>query len=206
MNTKINFEKHYFYHGSPFRIEKFCLSFCGKGNDQIGSGIYCASKKSIAIGYCEADQRKLSTFSNTPVSPTLHKLKLNIKNPLEVTSIVPLGYDVVRQIICGSPALEDALSNFGDIEWEGLDKVMNRACSGYVKQHEVPLISILHMLANDFFDGEVAAFNNTIRDNLGYDSVIEYYENEAIICVWFPEDIEIISRINVSELQSEMEP
>lgn len=203
MTNKIDFSITNAYHGSQFRIEEFSEDFIGRGNDQLGSGFYCTTGETVARGYSEEDSQKTILFGSDNISPTLHTLKLSIKNPLDAKHPQALSYNQVEAFITSAPSLSEALENFGDVEYEGFGKVLNRAIKSYVGNDSSPLIMVLNNLSNDFYFDNPAQFNNVAFNILGYDSVIEHFQNESNICVWFKDDIKIISRESI--LKKEVE-
>lgn len=182
-----------FYHGSPYRIDRFSLDFCGNGTDQNGSGFYVINNKRVASGYCENNGEKRKTFEGIKENPTLHVIKLKVKRPLDVNKIQPLSLNTVRAFLLHSPDLDEGLTNYGDIEWEGKESVLKRAIEGYAN-HDIPLIRTLHMIANDFFDGRVREFNEFVINTLGYDSFIEQVGDDFIVTVLDEDLIEIVAR------------
>ena len=205
---KINsYKSIFFYHGSPFRISEFTDEFLGIGHDQLGSGIYATSNRSSARGYAQATPDKLCQFPHLKHAETVHTLRINISKPLDAHDIRPLSLDEVRRIVLQSPELDSALENFGDVEWEGLNTVLNRALPMFAGNDESPLIKVLNTLANDFFRESPAAFNKAAHDVLGYDSVVEYFTDGMNVCVWFAKDIEIIRRYTLKkEMDTELAP
>lgn len=195
-----------FYHGSPYRIDRFSLDFCGKGTDQSGSGIYVTTDKYHAMGYCQQNEQKRTTFSGAHEDPCLYKVKLSVKSALGVNDIRPLTRHQVRQIMVASPSLDDALWNFGDLGFESRDKVMNRAIEGYAHIDDTPVLRVLHMLSNDFFDGHVREFNKALLDVLGYDHIIDEIGDHLIVNVLDDQVIEILSRTPYERLRQQMEP
>lgn len=182
-----------FYHGSPYRIDRFSLDFCGRGTDQNGAGFYVTSNRRQAIGYCENNEQKRATFNGMPEEPTLHVARLSVENPLSVDEIKSLSTDTVERFLKHSPSFDDALTNYGDVDWEGYEVVLKRAVQSYAGI-QGPLIQTLHMIANDFFDGHVREFNDFVINTLGYDSFIERVGDDFIVTVLDEDLIEIVAR------------
>lgn len=185
-----------FFHGSPYEIERFSLEFCGEGNDHLGSGFYLITDPVVARGYCELPELKARAFSHVKPKPTLHRVRINLSNPLDTNHIQPLSSIQVRKIILASPVLDDALANYGDVDFEGRDKIINQAIVNYIGHDDTPLIKTLHCLSNDFYQGEVKAFNECIEKLLGYDGVIDRYDDHTIVCLWHEDSADIVARIN----------
>lgn len=194
----------FFYHGSPVSIDKFSYEFTGKGTDELGSGFNFVNRLAEAIQFCElreSSRRVLASADN----PTIHKVKLNILNPLDSKAVRALSIHEVAQLITRAPNYLEHLEGFGDVEREGLKKVLGRAIPGFVG-NEGPLLQVLNSLSHDFYDDEVEAFNTVAREVLGYDGVIRKVDSKIVIAVaWFPDQIEIVSRTKLSSLDNESE-
>jgi len=178
------------YHGTGADIDEFKYEFANRGRDQFGSGFYFTPDPTAASGY--ASER---TISDEPKlggeQANVIPVYLAIKKPVHVNygeAIEPAMSAVqVRKIIQASPNLDDALTNVGDIQFEGRSAVLRQA----VKLYEgADLLYQLTTLANDFYPRDVQAFNTIVRNVTGYDGVIggENVEN-AIIVAWFPNQI-----------------
>lgn len=209
MSGKPIFER-FFYHGSPCSIDKFSYEFAGKGTDQMGSGFYFTTERKEAEKYCVL-KRHNSAFLEAADNPTLHKVKLRISNPLLSTTIEPLRTCRVKALMNRSPNLSERLADYGDPDFEGLDKLMSYAAESMTGHDESPLIMTLNMIATDFFGDHISEFNAAVRDILGYDGLIADAGNKHWIAVaWFPEQIEIVSRITPRDpsidYQSEVSP
>jgi hypothetical protein len=194
MTKSINFQAINLYHGSPFRIERFCDDFLGHGHDQLGSGFYATTNRASAKGYAQATPDKLNHFSHLRHAETVHTLRCYFKKTLDAKTVQPLTIAQVKAIILQSPELNDALENFGDVNYEGFESVLNRALPLFAGDDESPLIKVLNTLSNDFFHDSPAAFNLAAHLVLGYDSVIEHFPDGSNVCIWFAKDIEIIRR------------
>lgn len=195
-----------FYHGSPYRIEKFSLDYCGKGIDQSGSGLYFVSDKTVAMGYCQQNEEKKQLFPDMQENPTLHKVKISAKKPLGADEVKSLTRSQVKRFLMASPTLHDDLTNYGDVDYEGYNKVLESAIDAYSDTGDTPLLKVLHMLGNDFFDGSVREFNAAITKVLGYDCIIDPYDDSIIINVLDENDIEIIQRTQYKHLVCEDSP
>jgi hypothetical protein len=103
--------------------------------------------------------------------------------------VQPLSPSVVRKIIEAAPNLDDVLCDWGDVDFEGREKVTSRAVAGYANAQE-QLLDTINKLSRDFFSGEFAAFAAVMRQTTGYDGVIEQVTDDEIHYVaWFPDQI-----------------
>lgn len=170
------------YHGTGADIGEFDYGFTDQGNDQIGSGFYFSTSPQTASGYATARGR-----SDTPKpggeNANVMPVYLAIRNPLDAKSTRKLTSTQIRSIISKAPELDDKLGNFDDIEYVGRSAVMNKAVRSYVG---MPIMHGLNSLANDFYPGQVEAFNQAVRDSTGYDGVFDKYPDETHWVAWFP--------------------
>lgn len=178
------------YHGSGVRIVKFDFRFTEQGNDQLGSGFYFTTDED------EANYYAIATINNLPKlggdsDPTIHKVSILLTNPLPATKVQSLKSSQVRQIISSAPKLDECLGNWGDVEFEGREKLIRQAVSSYCDCDEV-LVKTLCKLSNDFYPGDVQAFNNVITKVLGYDGVVMSFEDKTHYVAWFPEQITVL--------------
>lgn len=164
------------YHGSKDIIDEFKYEYCNKGNDQLGSGFYFTTDKDEAKGY----------------GSNIHQVVLNIKKPLDADKLGSMTFERALFFIKRSPDLDDALSNWGDIEREGKNKVMRNAAENYTFKNE-NLVKGLFNIANDFYGDDIKRFNYSITMSYGYDGIIKHHENGIDHYVaFFPEQIKIL--------------
>lgn len=193
------------FHGSGVEIDRFDYRFTNQGNDQNGSGFYFTTDIEEAIRYCTAlyqGQPKLGGDDN----PTVHVVRLTFENVLDCRDDRALSTAAVKKIILASPILDDALTNFGDVEYEGRTAVLNEAVQLYVtRKSDTQVIKQLHKLANDFFpDAEhTEAFNRAVFKATGIDGVLEHYGNRTHYVAFFPEQVEILARFPRESLSAE---
>lgn len=127
------------YHGTNTWFEEFSNDFLGTENsiDQYGSGFY---------------------FYEMASKTTLHgdlrvTAKVEINKSMEYSQVIdPIDSDFVESLILESPDLEYKLENWGDLEYEGFDNVLETAINGYTGYTDY--ISLLNVIGNDFFDGK----------------------------------------------------
>lgn len=186
------------YHGSGVSIDRFDYRFTNQGNDQNGSGFYFTTDLNEAAAYCHAtigNQPKLGGDEN----PTIHVVRLHFENPMDCRDDRAMTSKAVLQILAASPVLDDVITNFGDADFEGRNVVMSRAVSAYVtRKGDCPMIKQLHKLANDFFPSpeDVEVFNRAVFKATGIDAIFEQYDGKVHYVAFFPEQVEIIERLN----------
>jgi GNAT superfamily N-acetyltransferase len=170
------------YHGTGADIKEFSYEFTGQGNDQLGSGFYFTNNKDTASGY--ATSRNQSDAGN--VMPVYLAIKKPIYFTNDKASAPDLTTALVRRIIMASPELDDALTNFGDVDSEGKNAVINQAVSLY---GNADIMYQLFTLANDFYRHSVKEFNEAVRKAAGYDGIIAEVGDETHYVAWFPNQI-----------------
>lgn len=202
-----------YYHGSSHKISQFDYKYTdtNTSNDQYGSGFYFAQKKSLAIGY---------SLNNSKMG-FVHKVILDIKNPLSNEKEQLISKKTIEKIITSAPNILSSLENFGElkttskyekyINGESIDKksmtremliinkrLINEVLDTYYNDEKTNVLELLNLLSTDFFDGEIKAFNEVVHKNLGYDSVEVEFNNHLFlgdnkfIIAWFPEQIKIV--------------
>jgi len=198
-------QNKFFYHGAPCAIEKFDYAFTSQGDDYYGSGFYFTSSKRVAIGFC--CENDVSKSHGIAFTPTLHKAKLEINNPLPLHHVQTLSLSEARDLIARAPGIEEKLNDFWEVEYEGgVDKVLIKAAKIYSGIDD-DLIKTLTKLSINFYGEHTEAFNTAVRDVLGYDGLIEVVEHETLVVAWFPEQINIVSRVNPTlERDESLEP
>jgi hypothetical protein len=189
------------YHGSGVSIESFRYEFTGIGNDRNGSGFYFTTDQDEARGYCWARLNNEAKPGGEH-APTVHCARLLLSNPLPSTLKRNLTRREVQELVEAAPDLEQSMTDWGDVEFEGRQAVMSKIIGTYAPSNsgeEEPelLIKWLFMIANDFYDGETEAFNRAVHRILGFDSVVESIPQtgHAHYVVFFAEQIEIFDRI-----------
>jgi len=146
------------FHESPDKFTAFDESHLGEGNDQYGSGHYFTNVEKQAKGYGE---NVTSAF-------------LSIQNPMDYLSKEKVTKAQIQKLIELSPD-QDALWNFGDISYEGRDKVLANAVSLYGERTYT--IQNLNEISNDFYQDLSADFLKNVKEVLGYDGVVVDFED-----------------------------
>ena len=179
------------YHGTGADFSEFDSSFMysGEGASQTGSGFYFTDNKESASRYALLATEKGQAGRVLPVY-------LSLQNPLHIDfetgevsgADIALTRSQVKKIIMSIPNIKSTedtpLLNFGDIDYEGFNKVLNYAIDQYAG---TPAISALR---NDFFVDDNAAWLRSFSKATGYDSAYEKTRNgDTHWVAWFPEQI-----------------
>ncbi len=186
------------YHGSGTEIPEFKYEYTNQGNDQLGSGFYFTDSKNEADNYqtrttVNGAEEKLGGTDN----PTTHEVYLSIKKPLDAEGREKLSAKQIEKIIRDAPDLEDRLSDWGDVEDEGADKLIKEAAQAYATHTEPSkgeALRSLFKLARDFYPDDIKSFNESVRDATGYDGVVQNFRapDKAHYVAWFPEQIKSV--------------
>lgn len=173
----------------------------GQGMDQLGSGFYFTTDSAEAHGYETALTQNLKhdgTKLGGDTSPGTVEVYLSVKNPIVVRganlndSDVELTADQVVEILKYSERAKDPEeSPFGDFYEEywsdGTQDWMYEAVADTYEG--ASLIS----LENDFFEGEATNFRRALNEVLGYDGVVQEFDNgKRHVVAWFPEQIKSV--------------
>ena len=114
------------YHGSPSDFNTFSLEYLGTNGTAEGYGFYFTDKKSIAENYSRGHEGQQSGESGK-----LFECYLDIKKPLSDTEVTMTRAQFKKFLTTLNKQVDadgeplDMLSNYGDVEWEGLNKVIN---------------------------------------------------------------------------------
>ena len=167
------------YHGTGSDISEFKPAFIGSGNDQYGSGYYFTDKADIAnyytgkIGEVATDTRGNQVGGTN--NPNIMPVFLDIKKPIVIdeTNIdfeqaTNITLEQIKKIIEKSHKPKYALSDFGDISYDGYNKVLDDAARSYIDTGD---LEVMNRLSLQFFNGEEKAFNKIFQEVTGYDGV-----------------------------------
>jgi hypothetical protein len=172
------------YHGTSKVFGDFDYSSTGKGTDQLGPGFYFTDSPDEAAGY-----------AGTGEGANIRPAYVSIQKPIildedentKQRSLTPIQ---ISKIMKGSPDLDAALSNFGDVSYEGFNKVFNGAVKAYVG---MDLFDQLKSLMNDFFKWDLQYFAPAIKKATGYDGIIKTVATgHTHYVAWFPSQIRSI--------------
>lgn len=176
---------------------EFDYAFSEQGNDQLGSGFYFTTSEPEARWYCHHRLNGLAKPGGHN-DPTVHNVEITLTKPLPSSKQQLLKRSDIERIIRSSPILVDQLNDFwGDVEHDGLDRLLNDAVDAYDHKEPTILLKALNSLSTDFFPGHPKAFFETVREVLGYDGVVCKFDDHEHLVAWFPEQINITSRQNL---------
>ena len=168
------------YHGTNDVITSPDYAFSGKGADQLGSAaLYTSKQPSLANGFVKPD---IQGGNVLPLA--LRNTSKYMSDELE-KKLTPAQ---IREFITKSPN-EDALWNFGDVGYEGKNKVINTAVQGYHQYGDEKLLDTLNTLNNDFYTGNPEAFNKLAEKLTKKAGVVMDTGENKIYATWNPKDI-----------------
>ena len=186
------------YHGSPADFNTFSLKHMGTNGTAEGYGFYFTDKRSIAEGYTRGREGQ-----QTGDSGKLFEVYLDIKKPLSDTEVTmsraqfrKFLIELNNQVDADGDPL-DVLSNYGDVEWEGLNKVINYAMEVEYdgSDNDVNLVS---SIING--TGNMEAVLDVLRKTTGYDGIIvneaSWGGDQTIYLAFHPEQIKNVDNLN----------
>jgi 8-oxo-dGTP pyrophosphatase MutT (NUDIX family) len=177
------------YHGSAFDIREFRKEFLGKGHDQEGPGFYFTSNADNASQYAQEKPE----IPGQAAGPNLMPVYLRIQNPVQPK---PLTRQQIRELLkAGDP---DSLYNFGDVDWEGRNKVLEEAVQVYADSN-YDTRRMLFNIGNDFYAGEDGKFLDALTRVTGYDGVIVHYEQHTHAIAFNSNQIKSVFNRNPTE-------
>ena len=146
------------YHGTPSPdIYAADYAHSGKGYDQYGaSALYTTTEPHYASGFANPE------IEGANVMP----LKVRTDGFVPSDMEGKLTSSQIQHLINKSPD-EYALSNFGDIDYEGRNKVLREAVNSYKDFGNDELLSQMNALSNDFYPNNPGEFNKEITNLTG---------------------------------------
>lgn len=175
------------YHGGNDDIKIIDYKHSGKGADQYGSAaLYTATSPYNASGYAKPLEVTMENGKEVikNAGGNVMPLKVNTSNFLDADKIQALTPSQIKSIINKSPD-EYALSNFGDVDYEGKEKVLRQAINAYRDIGDGSVLSQLNMLNNDFYTGSPEAFNKAAQEATGYKGVtVDIGSGEKFLMPW----------------------
>ena len=181
--------KYIVYHGTNAKFNEFSAEYTGKGNDQIGSGFYFADRKEVAERYgnnilkCEIEINNPIRLTKDHVNLRDYPLNLTAEQVADIIKLSPNVYDMD----------ETCLWNYSDISGyskEDLDFVIEDIAEDFVRNEYDNL-----MYLEDFYRDYPTEFRTAINKVLGYDGVIQTFDDGNFYVCWFPEQIKILETI-----------
>ena len=178
------------YHGTKSDFHTFDYSKVGQSSGRSeGQGFYFTTDKDIASGY-STDGRIIQAYISMQ-----KPLKFDAKpfNRIQLSKLIK--QITVEEKSEGTDAGDGFLSNYGDIQYDGLNSVINSAIDGLIDEE-----SALDQLGGLVGAGvSVQTINNAVTKALGYDGIISNgYSNEGakggtIIIPFHPNQIKSIN-------------
>lgn len=170
------------YHGSPNKFKEFSLDNLRVNGTDEGVGIYFSDNKKIATGYGEKGY--------------LYTVKLNGNKALSDETITVNRTDL-RNYLTELNKQTDILSNYGEIAYSGLNKILNVALDNILGSCESDN-DILGSIYNTVGEDPIAI--NLFYRILGYDHIKPNakWGNDGHIHVALTNDI--IKILNIEEL------
>ena len=169
------------YHGTSADFPSFGYEYADKGEGASGMGFYFTNMHHTASGYA-MQNREISGANVIPVF-------LHISKPMDSEYKRLLNRMQIKQLMLMAPDLDMGLSNFGDVEYEGKNKVLNSAIDGYHEYGYDTLLRQLNSIGNDFYSGENEAFLKAIIAITGFNGVVKKLGEEVYYVAWDPSQI-----------------
>lgn len=186
------------YHGSPADFNTFSLEFLGTNGTNEGYGFYFTDSKRIAEGYSKGREGQQNGETGK-----LFEVYLDIKKPLSDTEVTMSRSDFKKLLIeLNNQVDEDGeplefLANYGDVEWEGLNKVLNYAMKIEYDGSDND-VNMVHSIINSCGDKELVF--DLLRKVTGYDGIIvneaTWGGDQTIYIAFHPEQIKNVDNKN----------
>ena len=173
------------YHGSPNDFTEFSYDFLGKNGTCEGKGFYFTDKKEIADTYGEKGK--------------VYKVYLNITKPLSSQKLTITKANLKKFIKALDPDGNNYLTNYGDVQYEGYNYVLNEAVNNEYESsdNDVDLISVIATNAAD-----TKRVNTLLYQVLGYDGIIEdntkWGGDQTIYIPFSPNQVKFIDNLALS--------
>lgn len=172
------------YHGTENEFDEFKSEFMGQTGTALGQGFYFTSNKDDAAGFGNIVK---AFYLNIRKPLSLDKLTLNTKQIMKLIDVIDrtqcekdpeFGYGI--------------LSDFGDVDYEGRDKVLRNATQMLLDEdNDVELVGGLINASGDY-DLVV----DVLRKTIGFDGVI--CKERGVYVAHHPNQIKRIDNINFS--------
>ena len=186
------------YHGSPSDFNTFSLDYLGTNGTAEGYGFYFTDSKSIAENYSKGREGQQNGEPGR-----LFEVYLDIKKPLSDTEVTmsraqfkKFLTELNKQVDADGERL-DVLSNYGDVEWEGLNNVLNYAMEIEYDGSDSD-VNMIHSIINGC--GDMKTVFRVLRKTLGYDGIIvneaTWGGDQTIYIAFHPEQIKNVDNLN----------
>lgn len=170
------------YHGTGKDFSEFSYKHVGKGTDAYGSGFYFTNNPDTAsqYGFMKGDGEEGGA--------NVMNVHIRLENPIkaETDDETPFKREHIKKLIMNAPDHKESLENFGDVNYEGYNKVLNGAVDSYA---ELPKINAFHAIGNDFYHGHDAAYIQNVVKHTGHDGVLVQNGESNIVNVFHPNQI-----------------
>lgn len=144
------------YHGSPNDFDQFMHDRIGTNGTNEGKGFYFTDSPEIANGYGANGKR--------------YDVNLSIENPLNYEKMTLKRAELEKFIKKIDPDGQGFLSNYGDTEYEGYNKVLKDAVASEYKSSNND-VDLIHSILNAT-GGETNNFYKTLKEVTGRDGII----------------------------------
>jgi GNAT superfamily N-acetyltransferase len=173
------------YHGSPNDFKEFMYKYIGKTGTSRGYGFYFTDIKEFAVGFKESDKGKL------------YEVYLKIIKPLDDINKKITKIQLEKFVKSLDPDGNEYLSNYGDIEHEGYDKILKRAIENEFKynHNDVDLIHSIINANGSNFEKDYKILYKT----LGYDGIILRNHDTMLYIAFFPWQIKSVNATKYSD-------
>jgi hypothetical protein len=189
---KISMPTYDVYHGTgnydSIYNNNFSYAYMGNGLDEYGPGFYFINDEDAAARYVGSGS-----------SPGVIKARVNLSKPFKMNGLSggnfserfpSMNRQQVSRALSHSLSLfgDDFLSNWGEVEHEGREVVINTVIRQYTSN---PIMIVIY----DFFKQSTEEGYKFVRNELGYDGIVVSFNGGIqIIVAWFPDQISIVNR------------
>lgn len=150
------------YHGSGATFNVFNYDKLGANGTAEGKGFYFTDSKEYSQAY-KTDNEESKVYETY----------INIEKPLN-TQKITISRSEIKKLIKGiDPDGYDYLSNYGDVEFEGYNAVLNQAVDSEFSYNDNDVDLIHSILNSSKYQDELEIFYDKLREILGYDGIIQ---------------------------------
>lgn len=149
------------FHGTNNNFSKFSHEKIGSNvGHSAGRGFYLTDQKWVAQGY----GKKVKEVYVNMKKPTLLDLNDGVKSKLLKKSDIDKLIKMHKNPI-------DALSNYGDVKYEGIKNVLKKASSS-IKKYNTNELDAINDIAQSIYNNDLKTFFKNLRKVSGIDGVI----------------------------------
>lgn len=170
--------KYRAYHGSPNEIKQWDYDKIGTHGTMEGFGFYFTSSYKVAKGYANGG--------------FVYHVRLTFNKPIIAGSRRIDLEDIKKLLKAADPDGDGFLSNYGDVDYEGYDSVLETSAEALdnYNDDDVDIINEIYRTSPIGLE----EFYNIVKDTLGYDSIADNnpkWGEQIIYVAWFNDQIEI---------------